>query len=1155
MQRESLESRGFAKRESRMSVLAVWLVAFAAAAAHAGTLEIPAWSFARGNGRIHVDPQGYADAGPIVGTGAERPWGSVLEYDIHIPVTAKYTFQVCYASAEARPTNVSFDKRDPDRCCMGITLDTMTAGQTAQPTFHASGAKWEALYNYSYRGRRHTLSEIALEEGLHTVKLSRLGPLPHVVAMRLHTTADFPADWKPPRYKVRDIGSIPKKFRGLFQSSGSARITNRPALEFPKEQAAGSLEIPAWTFDRGNARIYANPEVFAEVGPLAGGGSPAPAESTVEYDIDFPVTGEYNIQVRYASPEPRPTDFWFDGRPVGKGCLRVTIGSSRFELPVKLSGTSRSTKWTALYDYRQGRLLKIKAARGKHTLKLSRRGPLPNLQTLLLNTQTAFPKDWQQPPRRTDLSRVAPRFRRVFMQPGDVNVATLRQAVQDAMKHAGAGYPRGKGFLERLAKLESRQKAAEDGSAEQMQALHDEADALQSEILSTHPAMRFDRLIFLKRSSKGYGHTYADQHSHPMGGNLCVLSPVKPGGMVTTLVPELDGGLFDRFDLSFDARRVVFGYRPDGEGKSFRIYEIAINPDTGVMVPGSLRQLSRGGGDEDAEAVCRNQGRVSQIGHDYDDMDPCYLPDGRIMFASTRAMQLVFCSPGSSVTNLYVMDADGGNVRRISDSPVNETALSLMDDGRVIYTRWEYINRGIGNGESLWAVRPDGTGVDHVYKNNTTWPAAMSSARSIPGTSSIVTVAGGHHFAAVGPVVLVDNDFSRRANSAMTTITPELGYPPSMGYPRSKFGTFMDPYPLSEKFFIVSHRLSVERYKDARYGLYLLDAWGNRAKLYGDPDISCYEPMPLRPRLKPAMVAEAAALKPQKEKTAKINKAPKQAALFIQDIYQGMTGIARGRVKYVRVMGALTWPWHQNGISWALGLNTSPHRKRIYGIAKVHEDGSCYFTAPVGENIFFHALDENYMALQQMPTFINLMAGETRSCVGCHESRKRTPHLTSVQPVALKHPPQVLMPQPGDTGVRMVHYPVDVQTVFDQKCVGCHSGESPRGRLDLVGEPTAKYSRSYENLILKGLVSYDDGRYGSANFNVVPPLSRGAYLSKLYHQILKAPCKKANVTRIERIRIATWIDSNVPYYGTYRGKRNLEDKDDPEFRLPPLVAK
>jgi hypothetical protein len=77
----------------------------------AGSLVIPAWSFARGNVVIHTDADKYADAGPVVVSGPAEHWGWTVEYDIDIPVTTNYTLQICYASAEPRPINVRLDSK------------------------------------------------------------------------------------------------------------------------------------------------------------------------------------------------------------------------------------------------------------------------------------------------------------------------------------------------------------------------------------------------------------------------------------------------------------------------------------------------------------------------------------------------------------------------------------------------------------------------------------------------------------------------------------------------------------------------------------------------------------------------------------------------------------------------------------------------------------------------------------------------------------------------------------------------------------------------------------------------------------------------------------------------------------------------------------
>jgi len=1142
---------GRSRRALRMALavacFSVWSVMFPAPRAEAGSLVVPAWSFARGNARVDADQRGRADASPVVGSGPEEPWGSVLEYDIDIPVTAEYTLQICYAAAEARPVEILFDGRALARCCTDVTFGSASSDQSAPLALNSSGAKWQSVHHEDGNP-----AKLKIAEGKHTLKITRGGPLPHLVALRLDTPEKFPEGWKPPQHTVRNLDSVPAGFRGAFSKVAALPP---PVDDAPKPPGVGSLMIPAWTFERGNARVYASPDEYADGEPLVGGGPQQPEETAVEYDVDFPVTADYTLQIRYAAAAARPVDVWLDGRCVGKGCNGVTIDSRPTEFPVTFSSSARFTKWEGLYDYDKGKLLYLPVSKGKHTLKISRKGPLPNLAALRLDTPTAFPKDWKQLERKADLGRVPPRYRSAFLPPGAVNVAALRLAIQDTMATSGPQYPDGEQCLKQLSDLEAKQSAAASGTAEDKQKIEGELAVLRSRAMLTHPALKFDKLLFLKRPAAGYGHTYADQFANTMGGSLCILSPVAPDGKVTTLVPELDGGLFDRFDLSFDAKKVVFGYKKkDG---TFRIYEIDIDPAAGKMVPGSLRQLTSSMANEAEVVKCNAISNPNRISVGFDDMDPCYLPDGRIIFVSTRSMRNVFCA-GETVTNLYVMDADGKNMRCLSAGPINETSPSVLEDGRVIYTRWEYVDKGLGNGEGLWAVRPDGSGSDHVYKNNTVWPAGMSGARGIPGSQQIVTIGGGHHFTAVGTVVLVDTNRSRRTTEAMNCITPETGYPHSMGYPSTRFGVFMDPYPFSEKFFLVSHKLVVKDKGEARFGIHALDAWGNRAEIYQAPDLDCFEPMPLRPRHKPVEISSIVTTENpvSREPTAgtpaiagDVPEDNKPASLFIQDIYQGMTGIERGRVKYVRVMGALPWPWNERGM---VNVGVDVHRKKVYGVVKVHDDGSAHFNVPPNENLFFQALDEDFMSLQHMATFINLMPGEQRSCIGCHEPRKNAPGIVQARPMALNQPAQALAPQPGDTGPRMVHYPVDVQPVLDKHCVGCHSGKEPKGRLDLTEALIG--NNSYNNLLSNRLVNYRACESGAAHFRAVPPLTHGSHRSLLVGQIRKDPCK-ANLTREEFIRIVTWIDANVPYYGTYRGKHGLEDKDDPDFRALPLVGK
>ena len=1117
---------------------------------HAGTIEIPAWAFDRGNAVIHADPAEYADAGPVVASGKREPWGWRVEYDVEYPVEGMYSLKIQYASAEARPVEVFFDTRNISKCCTSVSLDP----KTGEPTWKSSGARWDDVLSlFGSPGNIAIDRRNKGKAGKHTIMVVSQTPLPHLVSLRLTTPEPFPDSWQPPEYRPGDLSDVPKKYHKLFEPSKKADVAalREPVKNPPRPKFGGSLRIPAWTFDRGNVEIYTDPSKYANAGPLAGGPEPAD-EGVVEYDIDFPVAGEYILSFLYASAESRPVDVILDGKNLGKACSRIAFGSAPFELPVRLAADSWAAKKMReeVFATREGAPIKLSVTQGKHTLKLARRGPLPNLMELKLDSLAAFPKGWKQPGRdMPHLDRVRPEHRTHFLPANAVNTGALRLAIEDTIKTYGQGYA-GEEYLKKLAGLEKQQQTAAGAETNEQHKVDVALKSFRREVMLAHPGLKFDKLLFLKRPGGGYGHTYTDQGASGTNGNLCVLSPVSADGKVTELVPELKGGLFDRFDLSYDAKKVVFGYKKPSEkgqkGRTFRIYEIDIDPEKGKMKPGSLRQLTFGSDHEDEVVrTCQRKRRDAERG--FDDMDPIYLPNGKIMFTSTRAMRNVFCAAATS-TILYVMDADGKNMRCLSEGPINETSPSVMDDGRVIYTRWEYVDKGLGNGQGLWVVRPDGSGSDHIFKNLTARPAGMGNARSIPGSRSLVVTGGAHHSSAVGAVILVDTRRTRRGMAPMTCITPEVGYA-CMGHVTYNFGMFMDPYPFSEKFFLVSHMLGPRDHK-RKYGIYALDAWGNRAEICSDPKMSCYEPFPLMPRRMPVQVAP---VEPLNEKVARGHAESEEETgfFFVQNVYEGMTGIEKGRVKYLRVMGALPWPWGEHGMN-QIGLNVDVHRKKVYGVVKVHEDGSAYFKVPANENLFFQALDENYLMLQHMPTFVNLMPGENRGCIGCHEHRRKAPSLATGRPKAMEHPVQVLTPQPGETGPRVVHYDTDVQTILDKHCISCHSGGDAKSRLVLTGEPTEQWSRSYENLIGRNLVSYMDCRYGRAHFRPEPPLTFGSSISKLVAQIQKDPCK-GKLSREECIRITTWIDANCPFYGTYKGKRDLKYKGEPDFRTPPLV--
>ncbi|MGD0092610.1 MAG: discoidin domain-containing protein [Planctomycetota bacterium] len=693
--------------------------------------------------------------------------------------------------------------------------------------------------------------------------------------------------------------------------------------------------------------------------------------------------------------------------------------------------------------------------------------------------------------------------------------------------------------LDRVEKI-FKAKALEPTAKEQLRELYRQAHQAIRKLVFSDPLLAFDKLLFVKRVTFRSSHIYTDYFdgSHDFGGNLCVLSPVAPDGKVTELVPELNGGIFGRCDLSCDAQKVVFSYKKRGSG--YRIYEVAMD-GTG------LRQLTQDGADE--------PDMLKQFGHGYDDMDPCYLPNGKIMFASTRSKRAVLCHNSFTSTALHVMDSDGGNLHFVSGNTVNEFTPTVMNDGRVLYTRWEYVDKGSGDVQSLWCMHPDGTHACHVYKNNVRLPSTLIDGRQIPGEHRFIAVGAPHMPLAVGPVVLIDTHISQLTPDAMTNLTPEIKYPGHGGYPTTDKGYYKEPWPLSDRLFLVAYNSQPSHSAPAGYGLYVLTASNHRELLYRDPKISCWQPIPLRSRPCPPNLSPAAEIPALAEQ--------KQAALVLTDVYQGLTGIERGRVKYIRVMEDVPKPWASSFCAPANGdvlglqnpavaMNGHLAIKKMHGIVPVNEDGSVSFIVPSGKNLYFQALDANYMELQRMRTFVNLMPGESRSCIGCHEPRTHAP--PSKRTLASLQQPQPLQFQPGDSGPRMIHYPSDVQPILDKHCINCHGSDKPKGDLDLSGELTTLFCRSYENLVSRKLINHIDVDPRDAYIPAEPPLTFGSHRSKMVLRLLKGD-DDVKLSQEEFVRLVTWIDANAPYYGIYEGRRNIKWKDQPGFRPVPVAAK
>jgi len=753
------------------------------------------------------------------------------------------------------------------------------------------------------------------------------------------------------------------------------------------------------------------------------------------------------------------------------------------------------------------------------------------------------------------------------------DLGRLRAAVNELGESYPSKYPAAelRACLDEYEQRLSTQAGVKlDPSDEATRHLMTEMPQIQRRMLvDLNPLLRDAEIVFVKRYTYNSKHYYDDfQHISRWGGNLCVLSLAD--GRVREIAPQLAGGVFDRYDLSFDAKRILFGYRrPKHEG--YRIHEIGVDGS-------GLRQVTHPPDDEEQRiskygTTSTGDSFYGLMGYRFwtDDVHPCYLPDGGLCFASTRCEHGVLCTPNHylACTNLFRMNADGSGLRPISRGALSEFTPTVMDDGRILYNRWEYVYKGIAAVQPLWVTRPDGSGSEEFYGDNIANPGVFWQARQVPGNPRLAVCIGcGHEPMGVGQVLLLDMSKEKRTPEPMISLTPNVKTQNLRGlfqlrnsvWREDIYGPFYaDPYPLSDKFFLVACNPD-RRYNDeTAYGIHLLDAFGNRVPIYHDPEISCWQPMVLQPRDVPP-VLPSVQTEPQDRETT--------ATVFLSNVYRGLDGVAPGTVKYVRVMEQIPKPWaaevdplrgedrRADGFGGHIAVSCNAHIwiAVLRGIVPVEEDGSACFEVPAGRNLFFQALDENFMEVQRMRTFVNFESGEQRSCIGCHEHRRQAP--VSRLTAAFGRPPAKLAAQPGEVAPRPLYYPTDVQPIFDQHCVNCHDGKDPKAAPDLRGDMTTLFNRSYENILQTGLVDkireWAGGTYSMQNAEAVPPYSHGSHCSKLI-ETLEADHYDVKLSEEEWIKLVTWIDCGAPYYGSYYGRRNIAYRGQPDFRPVPTV--
>lgn len=693
---------------------------------------------------------------------------------------------------------------------------------------------------------------------------------------------------------------------------------------------------------------------------------------------------------------------------------------------------------------------------------------------------------------------------------------------------------------DRTAAFRLALRSAGAGSAESVLRLYQEIGRERRQRRLAALFARYPRIVFTKFHDQGQGYAPRPAVSDGRGGGftpggaLCLLEFDGNQVHTRTLVDAPHGMIRDP-DVSFDGQRILFAWRKDARD-DFHLYQYEV-------ADGQVRQLTAGKGFADY------QGK--------------YLPDGGIVFSSTRCVQSSDCID-IDVSNIYRCNADGGEIRRLGFDQVSTCFPSVLNDGRILYTRWEYQDRGQIFPQPLFAMNPDGTAQVGYYGNNSWFPTAIHHARSVAGTQKVLAVLTGHHTPQMGELALIHTSLGREEGAGVLCVAPPRRPSPVRVDQYGQQGDrFQYPYPLAETEYLAG---LWPRYLQ-RMGVYYVRQDGGRELLAADPRLPCTQPAPLAPRQRPPAIP------------SRVDDSQRTGLVHLQDIYYGagLTGVRRGVIKRLRVvaleyraaavgMGQTNGPaggvWN---VRTPVAINGTWDVKRVLGEVPVDADGSACFEVPARTPVYFQALDERGFMVQSMRSWTVLQPGETVSCVGCHEGKNEAPR-SSVMPsgrtVAMRLPPAETVP--GFSFIRQV------QPILDRHCISCHHGRRYAGPEDDVrptvtsakGEPAWSLLSRVETESVTGR-QWSDAYVGLirahrshtvrvGNTTVLmawpgemvnwispqsvpeqlPPYSAGAVRSGLI-ELLQKGHEAVRLTEDEIRTLALWIDLGVPYCGDY----------------------
>lgn len=591
-------------------------------------------------------------------------------------------------------------------------------------------------------------------------------------------------------------------------------------------------------------------------------------------------------------------------------------------------------------------------------------------------------------------------------------------------------------------------------------------------------------IVFVVRKPSTDPHWYAnfgyyaqDENTFPFplgtGARICAYN--LDTGKVRTIIETKTGSLRDPF-IHYDGKKMLFSMLPDGK-RHFNLYEINLDGS-------DLKQLTFG---------------------DWDDIEPCYLPNNDIIFCSSRCKRWVQCWL-TPVATLHRCGPNGENIHEVSSNIEHDNTPWVLPNGQILYMRWEYVDRSQVHYHHLWTMNPDGTR-QMVYFGNLHPGVLMIDAKPIPGSDkTVVNFSPGH---------------GRKDHmGVITVVNPRNGPDDEDNAKRiSNHSEHKDPWAFSETEFLAARKGSLQ----------LIDGNGIEYSFYTLPEkelaeeYAIHEPRPVQSRKREMIIPEGG------------DQTKSTGNLLLMNIYQGrkMKNIKPGTIKELLVLETLPEPIHYQGGMDQISYGGTFTLQRILGTVPVHPDGSVYIKIPAMRPVFFVAFDHDGKPVKRMHSFTSVMPGETTSCIGCHESRTEAPQnefknklfeLTSNGPIA---------PKPISDIPDLFDFPRDIQPILDKHCVECHQYTRRDGNVDLSGDWSIRGTMSYQTLSRRALLG-DNRNRPQSDFE---PYEIGSCSSRLY-RLIEEGHQGVKMSDHEKKMIRYWLDCGANYAGTYAANGN-----------------